>query len=139
MLDCSNSIEVMFNPPIEFTIPPTSEIILTINANYLVIHLDMNEKKHYLKFCSLIGVYILFITIFVYRDNDTCCICDYKQAESIYLYEKCENEIIKINKNQLYTQINMYEINNTNKYFIDPSLYDEIMKNEYNIIKLKHF
>lgn len=35
----------------------------------------------------------------------------------------------------------MYEINNTNKYFIDPSLYNEIMKNEYNIIhnKIKTF
>lgn len=29
----------------------------------------------------------------------------------------------------------MYQINDTNKYFIDPSLYDEIMKKEYNIIK----
>lgn len=55
----------MFNPPIELSIPPTSEITLTINANYLVIYFDMNEKKHYLKFCSLIGVYILFINIFL--------------------------------------------------------------------------
>lgn len=31
-------------------------------------------------------------------------------------------------------EVDLYQINEKNKYFIDPSLYNEIYNNEYNII-----